>query len=200
MTTELASGSDRRRASTPIVQRLADFEGRGYNKQRSSLTQALWFTAMNVVFIKWWCPSRLRVALLRAFGAEIGDGVLIRHHVRVLWPWKLTIGANAWIGEGVWILNLEDVHIGHDTCISQEVSLVTGSHDMASPTFEFDNGSIMVGDRAWIAFGATILRGSRVGNGAVVGAHCLVRGNVEDSCIMTSPGAIPHSSRRTSPR
>jgi putative colanic acid biosynthesis acetyltransferase WcaF len=119
-------------------------------------------------------PAKGRVFILRAFGAEIGDGVLIRHRVRVLWPWKLQIGDNSWVGEGAWILNLEKVRIGSDVCISQEVLLCTGSHDRRSPTFEFDNGPIAVHDGAWVAARSMVLRGVVVGANAVVGAGSIV--------------------------
>jgi putative colanic acid biosynthesis acetyltransferase WcaF len=157
---------------------LRKFSGQGYDKERSMLWQTLWFAAQNLVFGAWWCPLRLRSALLRAFGAEIGHGVRIRHRVRVLWPWKLSIGDHAWIGEGVWLLNLERITIGADVCISQEAFLCTGSHDHASATFEFDNGPIAVEDGAWIAAQALVLRGTTVGEGALVGARSVIRKSV----------------------
>jgi len=38
-------------------------------------------------------------AVLRAFGATIGERAFVRHRARVLWPWKLTVGDDSWIGE-----------------------------------------------------------------------------------------------------
>ena len=81
--------------------------------------------------------------------------MLVRHRVRVLWPWKLTVGDHTWIGEGAWILNLEPVTLGAHVCVSQEALLCTGSHDRFSPTFEFDNAPIVIGDSVWIATRAT---------------------------------------------
>ena len=86
---------------------LASFTLAGYDKGRGRVVQALWFAVMNLVFMSWLCPASWRVAVLRLFGAEIGDRVVIRHRVRVLWPWKLRIGDDSWIGEGAWLLNLE---------------------------------------------------------------------------------------------
>ncbi|WP_366943479.1 DapH/DapD/GlmU-related protein [uncultured Williamsia sp.] len=116
----------------------------------------------------------MRVALLRAFGAEIGSGVLIRHRVRVHWPWKLVIGDDCWIGEGAWLLNLEPIRIGHDTVVSQEALLCTGSHDRRSPTFEFDNAPIVIGDAVWIAARAVVLRGVSIGDRSTVGAGAVI--------------------------
>jgi putative colanic acid biosynthesis acetyltransferase WcaF len=158
-----------------VRRNLAGFTGAGYDKGRNKLWQAAWFATSNLVVMKWWCPSGVRIALLRAFGARIGTGVLMRHRVRVHWPWKLTIGDNCWIGEGAWILNLEPVVLGNDVCISQEALLCTGSHDRHSPTFEFDNGPIVIGDGAWVAARATVLRGVTMAQGSVAGANSVVR-------------------------
>jgi putative colanic acid biosynthesis acetyltransferase WcaF len=124
---------------------------------------------MNLVFMKWWLPARFRPAILRCFGATIGNHVLIRHRVRILWPWKLSIGHNSWIGEGAWLLNLEPITIGDDVCISQNASLITGSHKYQSSAFEYDNGAIVIKDGAWLAFSATVARGVTINEQAVVG-------------------------------
>jgi putative colanic acid biosynthesis acetyltransferase WcaF len=171
---------------------LAKFSGVNYDKGRSFWHQALWFCAMNLVFSAWWCPSSFRVALLRAFGARVGHGVLVRHRVRVLWPWKLEIGNNTWVGEGAWLLNLEPIRIGSNVCISQEAFLCTGSHDMRSPTFEYDNGPISVESGAWIGARATVLRGVTIGSGATIAACARVSRNVAPGAIYSSQ---PHDSR-----
>lgn len=140
--------------------------------------QALWFCCLNLVFMKWWCPARLRVLMLRMFGADVGKGVLVRHRVRVLWPWKLAIGDHCWIGEGAWLLNLESIELEHDVCISQEALLCTGSHDAKSPTFEYDNAPIRICAGAWVAARATVLRGVTVGPNAVVPAGTVLRSDL----------------------
>lgn len=149
---------------------LRSFSGAGYDKGRPLAVQALWFAVMNLVFVKWWFPARLRPALLRAFGATVGQRVLIRHRVRVLWPWKLSVGDDCWIGEDAWLLNLEPITIEHDVCVSQGAFLCTGGHDHADPAFEYDNGPIHVGAGAWIAARSTVLRGVTVEPGELVPA------------------------------
>ncbi|MEH3141608.1 MAG: putative colanic acid biosynthesis acetyltransferase [Mycobacterium kyogaense] len=156
---------------------LGGFTGRGYDRGRNVGVQVLWLIVRDVL-MKWWCPSGLRIKVLRIFGARIGTGVLIRHQVKIHWPWKLDVGDHSWIGEEVWILNLEHVTIGSNTCISQGVLVCTGSHDRRSPTFEFDNAPIVIGDSVWVAARATVLRGTRIGNGATIGASVVVTSDV----------------------
>lgn len=168
---------------------LAGFTGVGYDKGRGPIVQIAWLAISGSFLSQWWCPNKIRIAVLRKFGAVIADGVLIRHRVRIHWPWKLTVGEDSWIGEGTWILNLEPVTVGADTVISQGVMLCTGSHDHRSPTFEFDNAPIVIGDGAWIATRATILRGVKIGNGAIVGATALVTSDIPDGTTMLAPRA-----------
>jgi putative colanic acid biosynthesis acetyltransferase WcaF len=157
---------------------LAGFLGTGYDKGRPRSTQLLWLVVSRTIVMKWWCPNLVRVRILRMFGAQIGEGTLIRADVKIHWPWKLRVDARTWIGEEAWILNLEPVTIGTNTCVSQGVFICTGSHDRKSPTFEFDNAPITIGDSVWIATRATILRGVHIADGATVGAGALVTRNV----------------------
>ncbi|MDV3128669.1 putative colanic acid biosynthesis acetyltransferase [Mycobacterium sp. 21AC1] len=156
---------------------LEGFTGRGYDRGRGLPIQILWLMSRGLL-MRWWCPNRARIGMLRLFGAKIDGGVIVRHEVKIHWPWKLEVGHNSWIGEEVWILNLEQVTIGSNTCISQGVFLCTGSHDRRSPTFEFDNAPVVVGDSVWVAAKASVLRGVRVGDGATVGATALVTADV----------------------
>lgn len=166
---------------------LAGFRGTGYDRGRNILWQIAWQFISGLIVVRWWCPTRARATILRGFGAQIGANVVIRQRVRIHWPWKLSVGDNSWIGDSAWILNLEPVTIGSDVCISQEVLLCTGSHDRRSPTFEFDNGPIVIGDGAWIAARATVLRGSTIGHDSVIGACALAHGVVAPGTVVQAP-------------
>nr|WP_072937465.1 putative colanic acid biosynthesis acetyltransferase [Rhodococcus koreensis] len=168
---------------------LSQFVGFGYDKGRGKIAQVSWMTVSGLIFMRWWCPNTVRLAILRLFGASVGRNVLIRHRVRIHWPWKLSIDKNSWIGEGVWILNLEPVTIGSNVCVSQDVFLCTGSHKFSSPSFEFDNGSIVIEDGAWLAAQSTILRGVRIGNNSLIGAKTLIFKDVPARCRVLAPGA-----------
>lgn len=170
---------------------LASFTGAGYDRGRPMLVQVAWLALNGLIVSRWWCPLSLRLRLLRAFGARIGTGVVIRHGVKIHWPWKLTVGDHSWIGEGSVLLNLEPVVIGSDVCVSQEVYLCTGSHRADKPGFDFDNAPIHIEDGAWLALRATVLRGVTVGADAVVGACALVVTDVAPHATILAPTGSP---------
>lgn len=123
----------------------------------------------------WQISSGLRVRVLRAFGAEIGQGVIFRPRTRVKFPWKLHIGSRSWIGEGVWFHNQDHIHVGHDVVISQETFLTTGSHahrrDMALVT-----RPITIEAGAWITSRCVLLGGTKVGRSALIRPLTLISG------------------------
>jgi putative colanic acid biosynthesis acetyltransferase WcaF len=170
--------------------RLSEFSGYGYDKGRSRAWQIAWIAFQSTLFRRWWFPAAGRRAVLRSFGATVGRGVLVRHNVTIHWPWKLSIGDHSWIGDGAWILNLEPVAIGDNTCISQGALLCTGSHNRASPTFEFDNAPIVIGSGVWIAARAVVLRGVSIGDGCVVGATALVSRSLAPGQVVVAPRAL----------
>ncbi len=173
---------------TTRLRDLGSFTSAGYDKGRPLAVQAAWVAVQNTLFAAWFCPASVRVRLLRAFGARVGEGVHIRQGVRVHWPWKLEVGDRTWIGEGAWLLNLEPISIGADACISQEALLCCGSHDYRDVSFGYRNAPIRVGDGAWVAARATVLPGVTIGEGAVVGAGTVVSQDVPELTLVTSAG------------
>lgn len=118
--------------------------------------------------------SKVRVRVLRLFGAEIGNDVIFRPRTRVKFPWKLHIGDRCWIGEGVWFHNQNHITIGSDAVISQETFLTTGSHavreDMGLIT-----RPIEIGDGAWLTTRCIVLGGVSVGRSAIVTPNTVIR-------------------------
>jgi len=169
---------------------LAARRGRPYDKGRGFVAQALWVAVSTLIFTQVWCPNRLRCAILRWFGADVGQNVLIRHRVRVQWPWKLSIGNDSWVGTDAELYNIDNIRIGSDVCISQHVYVCTGSHDRRSPSFEFDNGPIVLEDGVWLCARSTVLRGVTIGANSVVGATSLVTRDVPPNSIVRPPPAI----------
>ena len=119
-------------------------------------------------------PSRLRVVLLRLFGAKVGVGVVVREGVKVSFPWRLTIGDYVWIGENVSILSLAEVTIESNCCISQHAFLCTGSHDFSQPTFDLITKPITIKSGSWIAANSFVAPGVTIGPNSMCAAGSVV--------------------------
>ena len=148
--------------------RLDRFDNRKFCRGRPHWIEALWIV-VSVLTVRSWLPgSRMRVSLLRLFGAKIGSGVVIKPSVMVKFPWNLEIGDHVWIGERVWIDNLAEVRIGSHSCISQGAYLCTGSHDWTRQSFDLVTRAINVEDQCWVGAMARLAPGSCMGQGAVL--------------------------------
>jgi putative colanic acid biosynthesis acetyltransferase WcaF len=147
--------------------------------------EALWWVVRAIFFltpIPW--PAELRVILLRAFGAKIGEGVVVRSGVNITFPWRFTAGDHVWIGDEVMILSLAPVVIGSNCCISQRTFLCTGSHDFSSPAFSLKTAPITIKDGCWVAASAFIAPGVEIGPASMVTAGSVVVTNVPPRVIV----------------
>jgi putative colanic acid biosynthesis acetyltransferase WcaF len=156
-----------------------------FQRGASTLKEAAWWAVRALFFqtpIPW--PSRLRVAVLRLFGARIGEGVVIRSHVNITFPWRFSAGDHVWIGEEVLILTLAPVTIESNCCISQRAFLCTGSHDFSSPTFSLRTSPITIREGSWVAASAFIAPGVQIGPGSMVAAGAIVLADVPPRVIV----------------
>lgn len=158
---------------------LASYDNSDFDRGAPRWKEALW-VAVRCIFFQtpWPWPSSWRVGFLRAFGAKIGNGAVIRANVNISHPWRLTMGEQVWIGEDVGILSLAQVTVGSNVCISQRAYLCTGSHDFRREDFKLKVAPITVGDGSWIAAASFIAPGVEIGSGAVVSAGSVVFKNV----------------------
>lgn len=147
---------------------LRRFDNSQFCRGRPRLVELLWLIT-SALFIESKLPgSAHRRLFLRLFGARVGKRVAIKPGVRVKFPWRLCIGSDSWIGEDVWIDNLDHVVIGDNCCLSQGAYICTGSHNWNSPSFDLITQSISIRDGAWIAARASVAPGVVVGEGAVL--------------------------------
>ena len=157
--------------------KLNRFSNKNWNKGAGFLKILLW----NIVSIIFFENSlfifyKPKVILLRIFGSDIGKNVIIKPNVKIKFPWKLKIDDYSWIGEKVWIDNLDDISIGKNVCISQGVYLLTGNHDYNSLTFDLKTGKITIRDCAWIAAKSIILPNTVISENSIIGVGCVFGG------------------------
>ena len=106
--------------------------------------------------------SYWRKIILIIFGAKIGRDIRLNYGLKVKFPWKLKIGQYSWIGEKVWIDNIDHVEIGNNCCISQGVYFCTGNHDFKKETFDLKSEKILIEDSVWVGAMTIICPGSYI--------------------------------------
>ena len=119
----------------------------------------------------------------------------------------IEVGEYCFIGQGTRIWSSEEVKIGHRVMISHDVNIHdTMSHNLsARERHEHFKGifvhkklalpgvpksAICIEDDVWIGFNVSILRGVRIGRGAVISAGALVNKDVPAYTIVSGPAAM----------
>jgi len=175
---------------------LSAYNNHPFHPSGNALKRVLWFYINAVIFKTSLLPfSKLKVLLLRIFGAHIGKNVTIKPCVNIKYPWFLTIGNDTWIGENIWIDNLVMITIGSNVCLSQGAVLLTGSHNYKKSAFDLITGSITLDDGVWIGAQAIVNQGITIGSHAVLATGSVATKNLDPYTIYQGNPAIKIRSR-----
>jgi len=175
-----------------VVQRLDCFKLPPAFRGRSGIWCQLWWLVQACLFST--SPQFMyswRRFLLRAFGANIGRGVIVRPSVRVTYPWKLSIDDYAWVGDQVELYTLGEITIGAHAVVSQRSYLCTGSHDPASRSFRIFAKPIVVEEGAWLATDVFVAPGVTIGRNALIGARSSVFSDAKAGFVHVGSPAKP---------
>lgn len=161
--------------------RLDTFRTGNFDKGAGFLKQTLWYFVNALLVRASWNPFMgIKIALLKAFGAKIGKGLVIKNNVCIKFPWKLTIGDHVWLGEYCWIDNLDEVTIGSHVCISQGALLLTGNHDYTLSSFDYRNAPIVIEDGAWIGAKTVVCPGVTVHSHSILTVGSIATKDMEE--------------------
>jgi acetyltransferase-like isoleucine patch superfamily enzyme len=148
-------------------------------------------------------------ALLRAFGAQIGPEVDLRHPLIVHNPQNrlrdLIIGAQTHVGKDCFFDLNAPITIGQMATLAMRVTVVTHLDTCYSPLrlgpYPSRKSGVVIEDGAYIGAGAILLHGIQVGRCAVVAAGAVVTENVPAYAVVAGvparlikridPGTIP---------
>lgn len=159
---------------------LSRFNNDWFDEGASKFKWLLWFIANGMFVLNPLNPfNGLRKLVLRAFGAKIGKGVILKHRVNVKFPWNLEIGDNCWIGEAVWIENQGKVKIGNNCCLSQGAVLMTGNHNYKKVTFDLIVGPITLEEGVWLGACSMITQGVTCHSHAVLAVQSVANSDLE---------------------
>ena len=108
---------------------------------------------------------------------------------------SIVIGDNCFLGDNCKIVSDQStVSIGHNCMIAEQVSIRASNHGITKGINIRDQENtfapIIIGNDVWIGKGATILAGSKIPDGCVIGANSLVlaNSNLQENFIC---GGIP---------
>jgi putative colanic acid biosynthesis acetyltransferase WcaF len=148
---------------------LSQFQNAWYKPGGTFFKRVLWYY-INVIFFQshLFPISKIKVLLLRLFGAKVGSNVVIKPSINVKYPWRLSIGNNVWIGENVWIDNLADIVIEDNVCVSQGAMLLTGNHDYKKVAFDLIIKGIVLEQGSWVGAKSVVCPGVRLKSHAIL--------------------------------
>jgi acetyltransferase-like isoleucine patch superfamily enzyme len=144
--------------------------------------------AMNLYIVRKILGARGRVAAWKALGCQLGAQVAIGPRVQVRGAHNVSIGSGSVIGGTTSIEAWSNVSIGRCCILNDHIHLLTGSHDVNHPDWVGVHAPIVIGDYAWLSVRILVLRGVRIGRGAIIGAGSVV---VKDVPALAIVGGNP---------
>jgi acetyltransferase-like isoleucine patch superfamily enzyme len=135
-------------------------------------------------------PDGGRPGVWRVEGrVRLGADVRMGPGISIVCTGELDIGDHVYINARVSFYCAQQIVIARDTLISWDATIIDNDfHELRDAEHNWINppAAIHVGERAWVGFGATIAKDTRLAPGTVIGAGAVVRGEfAEANCVLT---------------
>lgn len=120
---------------------------------------------------------------------QLGENVTIYPGVMFWGDGPIVIGDNVDIGKDTVIYASKDggITIGDNTVIAAQCYIIDMDHGTAGGELISSQQNIVekvsIGNDVWLAANATVLKGSRISDGAIIGAKALVKGEIPENAI-----------------
>jgi len=174
-----------------IITDLSTYDNKTYKPGAGKLKLLLWYIINTIIVNSYILPiSFIKVFILRLFGAKIGINVNIKPKVNIKYPWRLTVGDNVWIGEKVWIDNLDKVIIGSNSCLSQGSMLLCGNHNYKKKSFDLITAKIIIEDGVWIGARSIVCPGIICKSHAVLTTGSVATKNMDEYSVYSGNPAV----------
>ena len=102
---------------------------------------------------------------------------------------RLIIGDDVGINANCYIAVHNEVRIGNNTIFGPGVVVVDQDHDYKAEgglkAEKYKVGKVEIGNNVWIGANAVILRDTVIGDNAVIGAGCVVKGDIPCDTVYT---------------
>lgn len=100
----------------------------------------------------------------------------------------IIIGDRVFFNDRCCLNSRKCITIGDDTIIGQNVLFYDHDHDYRKGPIEkkteYRVKEICIGSRVWIGSNVVVLKGATIGNNSVIGAGCIVRGDIPENTLL----------------
>jgi len=129
----------------------------------------------------------VRYGILRLFRADLRTAA-IADGVTIWFPWRVTIGRDSTLNQGVIVDGFGGVRIGSGVRIAAYSCINTADHDFSDPAIPIaEQGFLVSGvdiaDDVWIGAGVKINKGVRIGAHSVIGAGSVVTRDIPGDSV-----------------
>lgn len=83
----------------------------------------------------------------------------------------------------------ESIKVGEGCMFGPGVKIFDNNHrydSLCGVSCELNTAPISIGDHTWVGANVVILKGTKIGRNCVIGAGCVVRGNVPDGSVLVN--------------
>jgi acetyltransferase-like isoleucine patch superfamily enzyme len=129
----------------------------------------------------------LRYAILKLFCADLRT-TAIADGVTIWFPWRVAIGRDSTLNQGVIVDGFGGVHIGNGVRIAPYTCINTADHDFSNRAIPiaaqgFLVSQVNIEDDVWIGAGVKINKGVRIGAHSVIGAGSVVTRDIPGDTV-----------------
>lgn len=128
------------------------------------------------------------------------DRIRAPARIRVERPSLVSLSGDVYFGPNFSIMNRGEINIGDNVIFGPNVCIIDYNHNYKSSDFiPYSEENIVkpvkIGAHVWIGYGALILPGVTIGDGAIIGAGSVVVRDVPDCGIVAGNPAVLVSKR-----
>lgn len=146
-----------------------------------------------------WLPDNIIIMKIRGrfispFFYKCGSNLRVARGNIFYNSFNITIGKNVYIAYGNWFSGATDIVIGDEVMFGPKSIIISGNHKRKNGSFRYGDNSvkpIKIGFGCWIGGNCSILAGSCIGNGTVIGANSVTAGQIPSDCVFAgNPGSV----------
>lgn len=137
--------------------------------------------------------SKESIEICKKLFIDYDESIEVLQPLYVDYVQKTKIGKNCFIGHGTYFMDGGTVTLGDNVFLGPFCGFYTATHPLDYKTRNKGLEKalpIKVGDNCWFGANCTILPGTTIGNGCVIAAGSVVKGNIPDNSVIAGVPAV----------